>query len=723
MRNASLAIHALFFLFGCSHVNPHAGQPKTAIKPIVNTYHNTRVVDDYQWLEDWQDPKVKTWTEAENRYARKVLDNLPSVNHIRTRVKALIDLMPVTYRSLQYKGGRLFAIKVEPPFNQPFLVVVRSPGNPQKDHVVLDPNKVDQSGSVSIDWYRPSHDGKRVAVSLSTGGFESGDLHIYDTDTGGGVGEVVPRVNSGTAGGDVGWTPDGEGFYYTRNPRQGERPSSQLNFDQQVWFHQLGTSIEEDRYELGRGFPRIAEIEIDVQPSTGLVLATVQMGDGGGFAHHIRWANGEWKQITEFGDGMVQGVFGPMGSLFFITRLNAPNGKVLYLPSTDMPIGQARRIVVEGKDALVSDFYRATTMVATKTRLYAIYQLGGPSEIRVFDHTGRRLKGPDIPALSSVGQHLIPTKEDDILFSLESYVDSPKWYRFSAKDETTKLVAMNAGYPLNFSDVEVIRERVVSSDGTKVPINIIRKKGIKLDRSHPVLLTGYGGFGVSKTPKFDPMMRIWLDHGGVWAVANIRGGGEFGDMWHKNGMGTSKQNVFDDFYACMKYLVDVGYTTEERLAIQGGSNGGLLMGAMITQHPESVRAVISRVGIYDMLRYELEANGQFNVPEYGTVKDPDGFRALLGYSPYHRVKDRVEYPAVLFMTGANDPRVNPMHSRKMTARLQKANLSDLPILLRTSSNTGHGHATPLSGQIEKWVDMLSFLFYQLKIENNPVELK
>jgi prolyl oligopeptidase len=246
-----------------------------------------------------------------------------------------------------------------------------------------------------------------------------------------------------------------------------------------------------------------------------------------------------------------------------------------------------------------------------------------------------------------------------------------------------------------------------------VPVNIVRRKGVKLDGSNPVLLTGYGGYGISIEPGFSVLRRIWIDHGGVYAQANLRGGGEFGEQWHREGMLTSKQNVFDDFAAAMQYMIDAGYTSPEKLAIVGGSNGGLLMGAMITQHPELCRAVLSSVGIYDMLRVELTPNGEFNIPEFGTVKNLDQFRALYAYSPYHNVKDGTAYPSVLFLTGANDPRVDPMHSRKMTARLQAASSSGRPVLLRTSSKTGHGSGTPLTEQIDRSVHYHAFLLNEL----------
>ena len=311
---------------------------------------------------------------------------------------------------------------------------------------------------------------------------------------------------------------------------------------------------------------------------------------------------------------------------------------------------------------------------------------------------------------------MAPLEGDELLFSNVSFVDPPAWYHFDPRTGKTEKTALATPSPVEFSDVEVVREFAASNDGTKVPLNIIRPKSAKLDGSNPCLVTGYGGYGISLSPSFRATNRVLLDQGFIIVVANLRGGGEFGEAWHLAGNLTRKQNVFDDFAAVLRHLIDRGYTKPERLAIIGGSNGGLLMGATLTQHPELVKAVVSIVGIYDMLRVERSPNGAFNIPEFGTVKDAEQFQALYAYSPYHHVIDSTNYPAILLLTGANDPRVDPMQSRKMTARLQSANGSKTPILLRTSGNTGHGAGTPLSEQIDKQSAIDTFLFRQLGIK-------
>jgi len=319
-----------------------------------------------------------------------------------------------------------------------------------------------------------------------------------------------------------------------------------------------------------------------------------------------------------------------------------------------------------------------------------------------------------VPPVSAVFQLVAKPGGDAVLFQGASFLEPTAWYRFQEGSGVPVKTALSPRWPLDFGDAEVVREWAVSRDGTRLPINVLRRKGTRLDGRNPTLLTGYGGYGISQSPYFDPGLRAWLDRGGVFALANLRGGGEFGEEWHRAGSLTRKQHVFDDFIACAEHLVRAGYTSPGRLAVEGGSNGGLLVGAALTQRPDLFRAVVSRVGIYDMLRVELSPNGAFNVPEYGTVKEPAQFQAMHAYSPYHHVAEGRKYPAVLFLTGANDPRVDPMQSRKMTARLQAAGAG--LVLLRTSAGSGHGFGTSLDEQIEEEVDVLAFLFDQLGME-------
>jgi prolyl oligopeptidase len=690
--------------------------PPTPKKPVTDTYHGTAVIDDYRWLEDWNSQDVREWSEAQNASARSVLDKLPGVPVLRERLTKIMAAKTTSHAQLAPRPDRLFALRRQPPKQQPFLVVMPGPDKPDNAKVLLDPNTLDKDGTTTIDWFVPSPDGRLVAVSLSKGGSEAGDVHVYDVETGQEADAVIPRVHGGTAGGDLSWTPDGKGFFYTRYPRGNERPPADMDFYQQLYYHALGTSTDSDRYELGKDQPRIAEFRLETDPPSGRVLATVQDGDGGEFAFFVRSSEGKWRQIAGFKDGLVQAAFGPNGDLFAVSRKNAPRGKVLRLSAENPELAKAVMIVPEGNDAIVTTHYGPPgekTVLPCSSRLYVTYQLGGPTAIRCFTFDGKPLPPPRQPEIGTVGQ-LVRFAGDNVLFRAGSFTDPFEHCLYhAAKDETVKLPLASPPV-VEFKDVTVVREFATSKDGTKVPVNILIPKGAKLDGSNPCLVTGYGGYAISMSPGIRPVWRVLFDHGFVVAVANLRGGGEYGDEWHRAGSLANKQNVFDDFAAVLGHLIERKYTSPARLAIEGGSNGGLLMGAALTQHPELMRCVVSHVGIYDMLRVELSANGAFNIPEFGTVKDEKLFRVLYAYSPYHRVKDGTKYPAVLFLTGANDPRVDPMQSRKMTARLQAANPEGV-VLLRTSANAGHGRGTSLSKRIEEAVDVNAFLFAQLGV--------
>lgn len=681
------------------------GLPETPRKPVTDEYHGVKVTDNYRWLEDFNDPVVRQWSEYQNRYARALLDRIPSRSAIHKRLLDLNRVAPATYTFLSYSGGKLFAMKREPLRQQPFLIMLHSPEEPGAGRVIVDPNNLDATGVQTIDFYTPSRDGRLVAVSLSSRGSEDGTLHIFETATGKCLPDKIPRITYPTAGGSVAWNREGTGFYYTRFPRPGERPKEDLLFYQQVWFHKLGTTVERDVYCIGKAFPRIAEITLTTSENGRYLLATVANGDGGEYAHYLRGASGKWTRITEFADKVVAARFGAGQTLYLLSRHGAPRGKILRLPLRTPELKRAEEVVHES-GAVIERFTPAAT------RLYVIDQIGGPSQIRVFDQQGRQRKPVPVNPVSSVLQ-MLPVNGDEILFCAMSYTEPLAWYRFRPTEGKPLRTALSQKASADFSDVEVVREFAKSKDGTRIPIDVLQRKADKRDRRRPTLLTGYGGYGISLRPYFSADRRIWLDEGGVYAVAHTRGGGEFGEAWHEAGKLTKKQNVFDDFVASAEHLIEAGYTSPSRLAIIGGSNGGLLMGAALTQRPELFRAVVSTVGLYDMLRVELHPNGAFNVTEFGTVKIPEQFSALYAYSPYHRVVDGTAYPAVLFATGEHDGRVDPAQSRKMTARLQAATSSGRPVLLRTSSTSGHGVGTAWNERIAQGADIYAFLLDQL----------
>ncbi len=406
--------------------------------------------------------------------------------------------------------------------------------------------------------------------------------------------------------------------------------------------------------------------------------------------------------------------FGADDSLWLLSHAKSDRGELDHLQAGSVKLADAVRVIspmsgsIEGTGT-VGDMRH---FWAADHALYVTVIDGGPEEILKFDLRGRKDGKVPVPEVASVST-LVPLTGDTFLYNVQTYTQPTQWFRYSGTGAPLAL-PFKTETALNFADIEVRREFAISKDGTRVPMNILMRKGTRLDGSNPAFLTAYGGYAISITPSFmGSFGRLWFDHGGVFVEANLRGGAEYGESWHNGGKLLNKQNVFDDFAACAQHIVDAKYTSSQHLAIEGGSNGGLLMGAELTQHPQMFRVVISEVGIYDMLRVELDPNGSFNVTEYGTVKDPALFKALYAYSPYHNVKSGTGYPAVLFVTGDNDHRVNPAHSRKMTAELQAATTSGLPVMLRTNANAGHGYSTDKDEALEEKADMYSFLFAQL----------
>ncbi|HYY35697.1 MAG TPA: prolyl oligopeptidase family serine peptidase, partial [Candidatus Binatia bacterium] len=679
--------------------------PETPKKPVSTEYQGVTVEDPYQWLEKDDEPDVKAWSDTQNERTRQYLDQLPDRAAIEKQLTEWYAKTSPNYSSLVSRPGLLFVMKFQPPKQQPLLVTLASADDLKSEKIVIDPNVLDAKGTTAIDWFVPSLDGKYVAVSLSAGGSEDGTLHFYETATGKALPDTIAHVQYPTAGGSAAWNADSTGVYYTRFPRKGERPEADLNFYQQVYFHKLGSPDAEDTYSIGKDFPRIAEIILDASRDGRYILASVANGDGGDFAHYLLGSDGTWKQITQFSDQIKAARLGRDNALYLLSRNGAPRGKILRLPLETPELSKAVEIVPTAEPVIQQ-------IVPAANALFVGDLLGGPSQIRRFDLHGKGETIIPIPKISAV-QEMVALEDGSLLFRDQSYTEPAAWFHCAKKNSEPVETALRSTSPVSFADIEVTREFATSKDGTKIPLNIIFRKGMKRDGQNPTLLYGYGGYGISMSPNFEFTRRLWFDHGGVYVVANIRGGGEFGEDWHRAGNLTKKQNVFDDFAAAAEYLIKEKYTRPEKLAILGGSNGGLLMGAMITQHPDLMRAVVSQVGIYDMLRVELAPNGAFNVTEFGTVKNPEQFKALYAYSPYHHVVDGMKYPSILMMTGANDGRVAPYHSRKMIARLDEANKSENPILLRTSSGTGHGIGTALNERIKQLADIYAFLFAQL----------
>lgn len=694
--------------------------PSTPAGSTVDMIQGVKAADPYRWLENSADTAVKSWSDAQNARTRTYLDALPSEATIKTKLTKLITTTSPAYSELTAKGTAVFAMYNDPARQQPMLVALNAKADPSSRRMVLDPNAMDSKGLTAIDWFVPSPDGTRVAVSLSKNGSEDGTLHIFDAASGKEIGEPIPRVQYPTAGGSLAWSQDGKSFWYTRYPGA-DAPAADQHFNMQVYLHRLGGDWKTDALVLGQkdGLERVSEVFLDNRYDRSAVLASVQRGDGGEWAHYVLFDGKPPLPVADYADRIVYATIGPDDGLYGISRADAPNGKIVKLaaPYGNAKLAQGRVIVPESQVAILSGGaeQHAQDLSLSPTRLFVRDIVGGPNDVRLFALDGTpqgRLPLPNVAANSEIE----PLANGEVLFDVSTYL-RPRYYD-SWNPATGKTIetALKVSSPISFADAEVKREFATSKDGSRVPLNVIEKRGTKQNGLNPTLLYGYGGYGISMTPVFlGAMRRLWLDAGGVYVVANIRGGAEYGERWHQEGMLTKKQNVFDDFAAAGAYLIAQHYTSHDKLALMGGSNGGLLMGATLTQHPDLARAVVSAVGIYDMVRVELDPNGSFNTTEFGTVKDADQFRALYAYSPYHHVGKGTAYPAVLMLTGATDGRVNPMHSRKFTAALQSATSSGRPILLRTSANSGHGIGSSISERIAEQTDELAFLFDQLSV--------
>jgi prolyl oligopeptidase len=673
--------------------------------PVTTTYHGIDVTEDYRWLEDGSADETLRWTEAQQGRTRAYLEAIPWRGAVRARVEQLLRDDSTSYQDLESGGDRFFAMKEQRPKQRPLLVSLTDLEDLATERVVLDPMEVDPSGETNIDWFVPSPDGSRVAVSLSEHGDEDGTLHVYDVVSGEHVGAPIPHVN--VMGGSMTWRHDSTALWYTL-------PADPAGFHQQVWFRDLAAGS--DAVDLTGPFadPKISENFLSSSPDGRWVMDRVQKGDGGEWQIFVRSQDGvvDWWQVADIPDRCVHAVLGD-DALYLLSRKGAPRGQVLRLPLAEGVTGSDAETVVPTSDRAIDD------IAVTDGTIWVVDLDGGPQQVRRFDLTGRQLPPVELPAVSSVsgyGARLTRLRPDLVAWFKGSYTDPGSWWatRDGADPEPTPLSTTTS---VDLSGYLVTREMATSKDGTQVPISVLAAPDTPRDGSAPALLVAYGGYGISLVPRFNPERLLWLEQGGVYAVANIRGGGEYGEEWHQAGRLTTKQNCFDDFIACADHLCDSRITSRDRLAILGGSNGGLLMGAVLTQRPDVARAVVAAVPVMDSLRCETTTNGVYNRTEFGTVDDPEQFAALLAYSPYHHVEDDTSYPAVLLTAGEHDTRVEAWHAKKMAARLQAATRSEYPILLRMEAG-GHLDGS-LDQMVEESTDIHTFLFDQLGMGFRP----
>ena len=681
------------------------GPPLAEPKPLAETLHGTRIVDNYRWLEDGKNPETQKWVEAEMSYTRAVLDPLPGREQIHKRLTELLTIGNINVP--QIGGKYYFYTRRDGMQNQPVLYVRE--GLNGQDRVLVDANQLAADGTIALDWFEPSEHGKYVAYGTSPSGSEMSTLHIIETKTG----KLLPDTIERTRAASIAWKLDNSGFYYTRYPKKGDVAEGQEMYNRHIFYHELGSDPADDPLIFGEG--RDAEDWPNVTLSNDGRWLLIQVEQG--------WTKTELFLVDLKSDKPASRVttgknflYGGQvfdGKLFITTNEDAPRYRVFVTDATNFDRENWKEIIPQ-TDAVLQG------MGVFGGKLFAQYEQNASSQIKLFDLEGKKISDLALPTIGTVFGSGGKWDRDELFYGFQSFTVAPSIYHYDLKDGSTSLWAKVDAPSIDPAAYEVQQEWYHSKDGTRVPMFVVHKKGLKKDGRNPTLVTAYGGFNISLTPTFSRTAYLWMEHGGVYAVANLRGGAEFGEDWHRAGMLDKKQNVFDDMIAAAEHLIAEKYTDKNHLAVQGGSNGGLLMGAMITQRPDLFRAVVCQVPLLDMLHYQDFQIAKLWIPEYGSAENPEQFKWLYAYSPYHHVKPGAEYPAILFMTADTDTRVDPMHAKKMAALMQaeakNGTSRDRPILLRIETKAGHGAGKPVTKQIEEFTDVYSFLFWQLGVK-------
>ncbi|MGA8636907.1 MAG: prolyl oligopeptidase family serine peptidase [Candidatus Sulfotelmatobacter sp.] len=686
-------------------ISAPVGPPKAETRAVTENLHGTKIVDPYRWLEDATSADTQKWDAEEMAYTRSVLDPLAGRDAIHKRLSELLGIGSIGVPRIA--GRYYFYTRRDGMQNQPVLYVRE--GLAGKDRVLVDVNQLAADGTIALDWFYPAEHGKYVAYGTSASGSEMSTLHVIDTKTG----TLLPDTIERTRAASIAWSLDNSGFYYTRYPNKGDVPEGQERYNRHVFYHLLGTDRTTDPPIFGEGRDPEDWPSVSLDNDGSLLLITVSQG----------WTKTELflmdlrkgtppTRITTGKNFLYSGTL-YNGRVYIVTNEDAPRFRVFMAEAGNYDRDDWQEIIPQAGGVL-----KDAELWGGK--IFAQYEQNATSQLKIFDLGGVLLSSLALPVIGGVFASQGKWDRDEVFYGFESFTIPPSIYRYDLKSGKTTLWAKVDAPAIDPAAYEVQQEWYHSKDGTRVPIFVVAKKGLKKDGQNPTLLTGYGGFDISLTPEFDRDIYLWLEHGGVYAVANLRGGSEFGEDWHRAGMLDKKQNVFDDMIAAAGYLISEKYTDKDHLGIWGGSNGGLLMGAMITQRPDLFRAVICDVPLLDMLHYQNFKIARLWVPEYGTAEDPAQFKWLYAYSPYHHVKAGVEYPAVLFMTADSDSRVDPMHAKKMTALMQaeaaNGGSRTRPILLRIETKAGHGAGTPVAKRIEEYADVYSFLFWQLGVK-------
>lgn len=676
------------------------GMPKVSDYPETKTvtqqdnYHGTVVSDPYRWLEEEKSEEVSAWVESQNTLARPYLAELPSRERYKERLTALWDYEK--YSTPYMVNGKLFYSYNDGLQNQ--YVLYMADGVNGKPEVLIDPNTLSEDGTVSMASTELSPKASFLAYMLSDGGTDWKTIHVRDTSNRSDLTDIIKGIKFS----NIAWLPDESGFFYSRYPQNeaGKYDDSQTV---SIYFHAIGTAQSEDKKVFAfDNKPTWNPYPSVVQDGKTLLISVFEGYQANGvYAKSLVNDDSELVSVFDKWDGRYDLIGEHDDELFFTSTANAPTGKVIKVDFDDGV--KATETVIES----TSDTLSSVSLLGEK--LFAQYLKDVKGQVSVFDLNGKKIDEIAFNDIGSVSGFYGSKNADTTFYKLTGFTNPGQVFAYDVKSgESSLFKSIDTG--VNYDDYETKQIFYTSKDGTKVPMFIVHKKGLKLDGNNKTLLYGYGGFNISLLPRYSVSRMVWVEQGNVLAIANLRGGGEYGQQWHKAGTKLDKQNVFDDFIAAGEYLVESGYTTPEKMGIQGGSNGGLLVGATLTQRPDLFSAALPAVGVLDMLRYHTpSANARAWSSDYGLSENKDEFEALYAYSPLHNTKPGTCYPATLVTTGDHDDRVVPWHSYKFAAQLQADQSCDNPILLRVETRAGHGAGTPTWMQIEGYADQWAFL--------------
>ena len=668
--------------------------PETEVREVVETLHGVEIVDPYRWLEDQESPETRAWIDAQNAHTDAVLGALPGRGRLRTLAASVLEreeIGPPVER-----GGRYFHARRRA--DQELAVLYVRDGVDGNDRALIDPHPLSPDHTTSVELRDVSDDGTRVAYAVRAGGVDEVSIRVRDVDTGEDLPDVLPPARYG----QVTLIADGSGLYYERYGDVTPR----------VMRHAFGEPVADDMQLFGDGYER-HRIPVTVVSDDGRWMAVhVVEGSSGPTEIHVKDLARDTPFVTAVADGVSESWAGFAGdALVIVTNLDAPNKRVVLADPADPSASRWREIVPERGDRVVQGAWGIGGRIAVS------YLQDVQPRVAIHDLDGTHVRDVAFDAVGSVGGGSGRWTSDEAFFTFQTFhVPSTIWRYDLATGERRVWAAAEA--PVEPSAYEVTQRWFASKDGARIPMFVVHAPDVALDGRNPTLLTGYGGFNNAMTPAFSALAAVWLESGGVFALANLRGGGEFGAAWREAGMLGDKQNVFDDFIAAAEHLVAEGYTRPEHLAIRGGSNGGLLVGAASNQRPDLFGAVVCTYPLLDMVRYHRFLVARFWVPEYGSSDDPEQFAWLRAYSPYHNVTAGGDYPATLYLSGDGDTRVAPLHARKMTALMQASSGSDDPILLRYHTRAGHSGGQPVSQRIDEMVDTVSFLLWRVGREPN-----